>query len=160
MNKVAKIGILIVLLVFICIVFDLIMYGQIIIPLMKANNDEISKKAVTLKEIKGRDYIICKWTRVTGFNYKLLKDENGKKVNDYCFVTGLNPENELKYEVLTSSNTYILYIVEKKKYHSIIIDDILTEYVVDGWDVLYPVRRETLFNSVPKHILKSDYLSS
>ena len=160
MNKVAKISVLVILLVFIYIVVNLIMYGQIIIPLMNVNNDKIFKKAVTLKEIKDRDYIICKWTRVTGFNYKLLEDENGEKTNDYCFVTGLNPEDELKYEVLTSYNTYILNVVEKKQYYSVIIDDILTEYVVDGWDILYPVRRETLFNTAPKYILESDYLDS
>jgi len=143
-------------IVAICIVFlahNAIMYQRIVIPFAEIN-DEIAMTAVRRRELRGKNYIVCKWEAITGYNYQLIRDENGRRTNKLCLITGSSPESEIIYDLLISNNTYVLYVVEKKPYH--FDGEIGVEYVVDGWDVLYPVKRDSLFNISPKYVFKGE----
>jgi len=132
------------------------MYQRIVIPFTEIK-DVIAKTAVKRRELRGKEYIICKWEATTGYNFQLIQDENGRRSNKLCLVTGPNPENELIYDFLIANNTYVLFIIEKKPYH--FDGAICVEYIVDGWDVLYPVKRDTLFNITPKYVLMDELIS-
>ena len=44
-------------------------YKVIPCPFTDVKSEEIVKSAIKKRDIKGGDYIICKWTAVTGYNY-------------------------------------------------------------------------------------------
>jgi len=138
----------------------LIAYGRIFIPITRVNNDDIVKSAVRSRDLKGKDYIICRWARVSTANYMLLYDENGNRSDVYILVTGVELEEELSYEFLISHNKIIFYIDERTEYYNFEWGEHVIEYKVTGWDVLYPVKRDSdkLFNFIPRYILRSDML--
>ena len=138
------------------IVINLILYRGIVVPFCKTNDEEIVKEAVTTRDLRGKDYIICKWARVTGYNYTLVKDENGKRAKKYIIVSGVDVESKLSYEFLTAGNSFVFYVVEKKEYYSEELGEHCIEYIVDSWDVLYPVKHESVVTTIPKYILISD----
>jgi len=153
MRKILKISFKVMIIIIVYITYNVIMYQQIIVPFAHVNKHEIIKKTVKNRDLIGKKYIVCKWVRTTGYNYQLIRDENGiRRFNTYCKVTGISPEDELIYEMLISNNTYILYVVEKRQYKE--MKGI--EYIVDGWDVLYPAKRDELFNFSSEYILKND----
>jgi len=142
--------------VVVCVAYlaiSFIVYQRIVIPFANIN-DDIAKTAVKRRELGGKEYIICKWEATTGYNYQLIRDENGRRSRKYCLVNGPNPEIEATYDFLIADNKYVLYVVEKKDY--IFEGENSVEYIVDGWDVLYPVKRDTLINIAPKYVLMGD----
>lgn len=104
------------------------------------------KTAIRHKDIRGSKYILCKSVLVTGYDWIAIEDENGKMTPTYCKITGANPQGDLKlnYEFMTADNTYVFYITEKKEYYSEELKENCVEYVVSGWDILYPIKREPL----------------
>ena len=139
---------------------NLLIFMGIYVPFAKIPESEIVKNTVTPKDLKGKEYIICRSVSITGYNYSLVRDENGKLHNNsLCLVTGTIPENALGYEY-HSLNTYVCYVADKKQYYSDIVGEEITEYIADGWDVLYPSKRETgVFNFAPGYVLKSDFFN-
>lgn len=160
MKVIMKIFVYIVLVTVVLIIgyfsINLIIYNRIIIPFVRIEEDAISKEALRYNDLNDKKYIICKFARVTGYNFEIIKDENGKKTSKYCLVKGVNLESELSYEFLISGNNFIFYVTEKNQYWDADLADEITEYTVDGWDILYPVKRDELFNITPKYIIKND----
>ena len=140
-------------------VVSIVLFDRINVPFMPFRDDEVARIAVNKREVTGRQHIICTWERTTGFNYMLVQDENGVRTNSFCRVTGVELERELSYQFLISGNHFVFYVVEKKQYYDYDLGDVVTEYIVDDWDVLYPVRRQSLFNTAPRYILYSDTVS-
>ena len=114
-----------------------------------------------LEDLEGKQYIICEWTLVTGYNYRIVQDENGNKPDDpYCWVTGFEIRNELTNDFLAqggaSRNKFIIYYTEIRPYD---FDGGETnEYIATGWDVLYPVAHANFMVYAPNYVLKYDYL--
>jgi hypothetical protein len=107
-------------------------------------SESILKEAIKRKDIPNSNYILCQWARVTGFDWRMIRNEEGEKTKKYIKISGVNPfiEFNFKYEFLMSGNSFILYIEEKKIYYSEEERMEVTEYTVTGWDILYPIKRE------------------
>jgi hypothetical protein len=101
------------------------------------------KTAVKESELVGKNYILGEHVSVTGFDWYLIKDENGEEGKEYFNVIGPNPFEEfsLSYDFYVSGNIYIFYITKKRRYYSEKMREDMLEYIVTGWDILYPVRR-------------------
>ena len=95
------------------ITINLIMHQRVILPISLIGSDNNAKKAVRTRDLRDMEYIICRWTRVSGYNYRLIRDENGERTNSFCRVTGVELEEELSYELLISDNSFVFYVVEK-----------------------------------------------
>jgi hypothetical protein len=146
-------GLLVLVLLF-YIFLCLARYGRVVPPF--ATKNEIVKEAVMpddFESLEGKQYIICTWTLTTGYNYIILQDENGNTPDDpYCWVSGPRPDSELPYTFMICHNTYILYYSDKIPYD---FDNGQThEYIVTGWDVLYPVKHPNPLMMAPNHIVK------
>ena len=136
---------------------SLSVYGRVVLPHTFKN--DIVKEAVKITDLDSLDrkqYIICRSAATTGYNCYIFQDENGNKPDDpYCLITGTNPFLELSYDFILVHNTFILYYTEKIPYD---FDTIGTyEYVVDDWDVLYPIKRDNPFIIIPNYVLESDF---
>ena len=132
---------------------SLAIYDEIVTP--GTFKSDIVKKAVALKDLEGKQYIICDWVQVTGANYYIIQDENGNQPEDpYCVVTGACPEKELSYDFMVF-NKFVIYYSEKKPVDFDGIDTI--EYIATGWDVLYRIKHGNPFIYAPNHVLKYDY---
>ena len=118
------------------------------------------KEAVFPWEIEDRPYVICQPVLTTGFEWFMTVDGEGEDDGGYCVITGANPTAELglNYPFCVSKNNYIFYVEEKKEYCLEGDDGVYTEYIVSGWDILYPVRHESVLDLLPLsgHILQSD----
>jgi len=119
--------------------------------------ENIIREALKENALTERRYILCQLHRVTGFDWVLVQDENGEEVYDFIYITGANPiaEHKLSYEFEMGRNTYIFYVEEKNEGHLDYLGLETTEYIVSGWDILYPVRRVT-FISPRRYITLAD----
>ena len=121
---------------------------------------EILKTAVKGNELKNENYILCKEAWVTGFDWRMIRDEDGKKTSIFCNIIGANPFSELKlrYEFSLCDNTFIFYIEEKGMAYSEATNQDEIEYVVTGWDILYPIKHNDFidFFSSKKYITSKD----
>ena len=108
-------------------------------------NDYV-KKAVQQSEILESSYIFCKRARITGFDWQLVKNEYGNESNVFINIVGTSPFEDLEFshEFVMSDNTYIFYIEERRDYYSEELKQDCVEYIVTGWDILYPVKHATL----------------
>lgn len=124
------------------------------------STEEIIKTSVTKKEISDKKYILCQRIRVTGFDWMVIQTEDGTKTREFCNIIGSDPYEELNlnYEFFMADNTFVFYVEERKAYYSEEMKLDMVEYVVTGWDVLYPVKHGDLsgFLKTNKHIIKSD----
>ncbi len=106
----------------------------------------VSKLSVTYKSLSDEDrfFIICKAVRVTGFDWKII-NENGIQADErYVKLVGEDPQYFLNYDLQAGDNEFVFY----GKY-------IGTDYFdgdeynileVSDWDILYPVKRNNLFD--------------
>ena len=139
------------------IIISMNVYGSIIIPINPINNETIEKTALKEDSLAGNKYIICKLR--SGFYYYLVSDENGTKTSQQCKITGVDLQNELSNSLLSSNNSFIFYIIDTEQYYDEEIAQYVTEYKVNGWDILYPVKRGSFFDLTPNYILVSDLAS-
>ena len=151
---IARIIIAIVMCLFLYIIVNLVFFGGIVVPFVKTD-ERIIKVAVTAKDLQRGNYIVCKWVRMTGFNYVLERNEYYIRIKKHVIISGVDLENELSYEFMTAGNSFVFYVVEKKEYYSEDLGD-CTEYIVDGWDVLYPVKHHSPITTIPRYIVESD----
>ena len=121
--------------------------------------EPIVKKSVLKKELDGT-YILCQRERVTGFDWRVVSGYDSRIQNEYCNISGSNPLEELslKYDFLIANNTYVFYVEERKEYYSEKMHEMVVEYVVSDWEILYPVRHGTIEGLLksPNYILESD----
>jgi len=124
--------------------------------------EAIIKESVKENELTGKSHILCQRVRITGFDWILIKNENGKITREYCNVIGAKPFYELKlrHEFLMAGNTIIFYIEENKMSYTEVTNQDEIEYYVSGWDVLYPVKHSELLildlYKSKKYITKDD----
>jgi len=123
------------------------------------SSDEILKTAVREQELPDGEYILCKEARVTGFDWMVVHNGQGEKIQEFCKITGSNPFEEvpLSYEFSMAHNIFVFHVVEKKIFYSDEMKQDCVEYVVSGWDILYPVKHGGLsgFLKPNNHIIKS-----
>jgi hypothetical protein len=121
---------------------------------------EILKTAVFKGDLREKNYIYCQPCSVTGFEWRLIGGNSMNARYDYCIVRGADPESifNLKYEFMTAGNIFVFYVLEQKEYYSEILGEQCIEYIVDGWDVLYPVKHGSIFDGIifSKHITIDD----
>jgi len=142
------------------ILWNIILYQGLAIPFGSVdNNDEIVKRAVRKIDLTGEKYIVGKYVAITGYNYRLVRNEEGMFSRKLVRVTGLGilPEHEVNYDFLTAGNSFVLYVTEKKEYYDEELGEKIVEYVVCGWNVLYPVKHDSPITTLPCYILKSDF---
>jgi hypothetical protein len=148
---------LIIMVIILAITFIIIYIRYIRVP------DYILKTAVTRSSLPDKDYIICQREMVTGFDWVVIADNNGKK-NEYCNIVGANPYDELDLNdsIILADNSYIFYVVEKRQHYSEKMQQDIIEYVVSGWDIQYPVKHGSPFDVFisPKYITQNDTAKS
>ena len=104
----------------------------------------ILKTAVKENEIAEKNYIICKRVVTTGFDWVIIKDEDGnKKTYEHCNIFGADPFNELNLntDFIFGDNMYIFYVDERFMYNDGALSDDILGFNVIGWDILYPIKR-------------------
>jgi hypothetical protein len=119
----------------------------------------ILKTAVKENKINSDSYVLAQQVWVTGFDWVCIQNLNGKKVNELCNIIGANPIRELnlKHEFEQGENTFIFYVEERREYFCEIMGVDVVEYIVTGWDILFPIKHNDidLFGS-RWHITKDD----
>ena len=119
----------------------------------------VIKTALTERELQDKNYILCIRTASTGFDWIMIKDENGSKTYELCNVVGASPFTELNLnaDFIFADNTYIFYIVERKTVFSAVTNQDEAEFIAAGWDILYPVKHGfPHFFSSKKYITEKD----
>lgn len=138
--------------------------GMVILLLVLAGRyvwmpDSVVKTAIKENELEGI-YILCVRERITGFDWRIVSENDLGAKNDLCNISGPSPfdDLDLKHDFVIADNTYIFHVVERNEVYSDELGEMITEYVVSGWDILYPVRHEVIFGLLksPKYILESD----
>jgi len=119
--------------------------------------ENILRVARKESELTEGNYILGQPYRTTGFDWLLIQNENGEKVQELINITGADPFTELNlsYEFGMGRNTFIFYVEERIEGFSEEMGVSTVEYVVTGWDILYPVRRVTFF-SPRRYIIETD----
>ena len=107
----------------------------------------ILKTAVKEKDIYDENYILCQRERVTGFEWRLIKNEDREKTDELCNISGASPYDDfsLDHEFVIAGNTFVFYVEEKKMIYSEASDQDEIEYIATGWDVLYPIKHSDFF---------------
>lgn len=107
----------------------------------------ILKTAVKETNLTDVQYILCKRAVTTGFDWLMIKDENGKEVRKYCNIIGKSPFKELNLndEFIIADNVFVFYIEEKNMVYSEVTKQDEIEYVITGWDILYPIKHSDFF---------------
>jgi len=136
-RKIIMFGIVIIIL---SIFLGLLYVKRIYVP---SNN---VKQALRHNDITSTSYILCKEARVTGFDWMLIQNEDNENMQEFCNIIGPNPfeDLDLSYEFSMAQNTFIFYIEERREYYSEELKQDCIEYIVSGWDILYPVKHAAL----------------
>ena len=118
-------------------------------------------KKSELNDLSVKKYILCKRAVTTGFDWLMIKDEDSKKTSTFCNIIGVNPFTDLNLNLGWVDNTFIFYIEKKKMIYSEATKKDELEYVVTGWDILYPVKRDELFDlfNSKKYITSRDVIT-
>ena len=109
----------------------------------------IEKVAINERQIKKEEYIICMEAVTTGFEWTMMRDEDGntyKETEKFVALEGVDEVPSL-LGYGAGVNSYVFYITDKR----VAKDEIRgTHYVytVDDWDILYPVKRDRIRNII------------
>jgi len=106
---------------------------------------EILKTAVTRTQLIGKKYILCKEVAITDADYRLRRNEYGMPSRKLCTVIGTDgekfvPNLPFSGEFYHAFNTYVFYVEDKREYEDENDGEKMVEYVVTGWDLLWPIR--------------------
>ena len=116
----------------ICIFATTLLYFYFPLKIAKYNIDYINS-----------EYIICRITKTTGFDWSVVDSSDGYK--GLAFLEGnVIKINNLQYPIEWGNNTYVMY-VEKKGKHFFDGEE-YPIYDVMTWEILYPVKREMAFD--------------
>ena len=142
---------------FICIALPVIVF---VLFSALSLSQPIVKTAIRKNRLpENEEYVICRWTQTTGYNWIISSSKGLGEKHTFCRINGPTPlDLDLKYDFLISSNKYVFYVTDVREYYSDELHEDVIEYTVSGWDILYPVRRESMitFLKTPKYILESD----
>lgn len=104
------------------------------------------KYAAKEKNLKiEKNYILCRNQKVTGFNWLILGDINGKYKNpEDIEIIGKTPYETFNYTIDKTENTFVFYgeFIENRikdgedKPHKV--------FQASDWDILYPIKRNSL----------------
>ena len=129
------------------IVFIIIFIVIIILTIVRAralDSQDSIKMAINISDIPpSEDYIIAKMTWVTGFDWELADEDHNlsKYKGIYCNIKGPTPNDLiLRYDFQISGNTYVFYVEERREFFDEEMNEPSLEYIVSGWDILYPVK--------------------
>ena len=163
-NMTIYIIIIIPALMLLYLIYSVVMYHVINIP-FTSPNEEIVRETVPFWKLFGRDYIVCTRERTTGYDYSVIRDKSGIPNSPYVLIVDTDnnrigsPPLPLEHELSLYNPKIIFYVMEKREIFYEEIGEYCTEYVVDGWDIPYPMRRGFI-NVYPKYVLKSDLYST
>ena len=109
-------------------------------------NSQKIKKAVFINEINNRDYIICRYTAMGGYRWHVLEASYEGFENHLASIDTslINDNMSFNYVFLTSGNKFVFYYIERNESICDINNELVIEYLVDDWDILYPIRRDLL----------------
>ena len=102
------------------------------------------KKAIRIEDISpDQDYILAKMIRTTGYDWELVEEDyKQSQYRLFCNIRGPNPDDlHLEYIFWSCDNTYVFYVLECREYFNEEANELSLEYIVSGWDILYPVNR-------------------
>lgn len=107
------------------------------------------RKSVKLEDLTGKTFILCKYYWVTGFDWEMIRNTKGEDTSEFVTITGVDPWDEIRWSMLfpVGENIFVFYVEEEREYHSEVTKRLCTEYIVSGWDILYPVKHFFPFGS-------------
>ena len=124
----------------------------------------IIKTAVTEDELSGKNYILAKRIATTGYDWEIIKDENGENTGELCNIVGANPLEEHRFtrKFLSADNTFVFFIEERRWSFRESLSEKHLEYVATDWTVLYPVKHSDVpeldFFSSRRYITKRNVM--
>ena len=93
-------------------------------------------------------YYLVQWTQVTGSSWRIIGDQNGYFENpQYIIIEGEAPSVVKNNSVATGENIYVCYGEYMGENEIANTGMIFDTYKFTDWDILYPVRRETILPS-------------
>lgn len=110
------------------------------------------KYAIKQENLNNSDeqYYLVKYTFTTASNWMILGDNTGYyQTPEYVVLEGDVPDIVKNYDIATGDNVYVCYgeyIGEKET----AAQETLSAYKLTGWDILYPVKRNSVFQFWPK----------
>lgn len=143
--------ILIICLILTLLIAPTVCYRLIFIPVKQAvRQDELNNSS--------KPYYLVQWIQVTGSEWMVIGDQNGQyEQPKYIVVKGELPSIVKNYDIATGHNTYICY-GEYLGETDIGGGEVLETYQFNGWDILYPVKRNTPIPFMPKgYLCKQDF---
>ena len=114
------------------------------------------KIAIKSAELKNLDepYYLVKWTRTTATTWMLIGDHTGEYAEArYVALQGATPDIVENYDIATGDNVYICYGEYTGEKQTPAMEETLHTYNLTGWDILYPVNRNSVFSFWPKSYL-------
>jgi len=100
-------------------------------------------------------YYLVEWVRTTGIEWMIVGDQTGLYSEaKYAMLIGEVPDIVSNYSIATARNTYVCYGEYIGEKENTILGETLSEYIMIGWDILYPIKRNTVLPFWP-----SSYLS-
>ena len=120
----------------------------------------VLRTAIKESELVDKKYILCKEAVTTGFKWIMVKDEDGQQTQTYCNVVGAQPfvDFKLKHEFRLAYNTFVFYVEEIMMVYSEATKQEEPQYIVTGWDILYPVKHNSFIDliSSKRYITEND----
>ena len=107
---------------------------------------ETIKTSVKYESLLDKKNILCITQRTTGFDWILIRDEYGNEDRQSIWITGVAvPQGDigLTQDFILGWNTFVFYVEERRVVYCELLRESVIEYVVSGWDVLYPIRRDS-----------------
>lgn len=110
------------------------------------------KYAIQEKSLENLDeqYYLVKYTLTTSSTWMIIGDNTGYySTPKYVILEGDVPDIVKNYDIATGDNVYVCYgeyIGEKET----AAQETLSAYNLTGWDIVYPVKRNSVFQFWPK----------
>ena len=120
------------------------------------------KRAVTRYGFKDRDYVICNYTKTTGYQWIAVEGSYEGFNKHYCRLdtSSIYPSLAFDYDFMRGTNNrFVFYFTEIREYHDAFLDEMVTEYIIDDWDILFPVTHGNIRGMLFKGIFRFTFPS-
>lgn len=114
------------------------------------------KFAIKADDLKNSDrsYYLVKWTRATASTWMIIGDQTGEYSEaQYVVLQGNVPDIVSNYDIAIGQNIYVCYGEYLGERENLDTGETIGEYQITDWDILYPVRRNSVFPFWPKSYL-------